>query len=154
MINTSQIYCAALIVVLAFGVGVAHAVSDKYRSLSARLVEDAARQLADNKAGEADALLNLALTSDPSNARAYLLKGEAQRKLDNKEEGLRLISVGLEIEPGDPKALKMHADAALDVGDIEQAEKSLESLQRVCAAPCDAAHQLAEAIDKKRAQEE
>lgn len=124
------------------------AVSDKYRNLSATLTGNAEQQLRQGKAEEADRLLNLALTAHPGNARAFVLKGEAQRKLDNKEEGLRLIGVGLGIEPGDADALKLQGDAALDVGDVEQAEKALSRLRSVCDAPCAAANDLAAAIEK------
>lgn len=136
-----------------FAVTGAEAVSDKYRKLSARLVVDAEQEMLQNRAAEADRLLNLALTADPGNARAYVLKGEAQRQLDNKDEGLRLIGVGLEIEPGDERALRLQGEAALDVGDVEQAEKSLSRLRTVCAAPCEAANSLAEAIEQNRSDE-
>ena len=72
--------------------------------LSARLVTDAEQELLQGKAEAADNILNLALTADPGNARAFFLKGQAQTALGNKDEGLRLISVGLEIEPGEKRA--------------------------------------------------
>lgn len=154
MRNLIKSYSLAFSVALAVGLFAAteaDAVSDKYRKLSARLVVDAEQEMLQDRAAEADRLLNLALTADPGNARAYVLKGEAQRKLDNKDEGLRLIGVGLEIEPGDTRALRLQGEAALDVGDVEQAEKSLNRLRTVCAAPCEAANSLAEAIEQNRA---
>ncbi|MDG2495986.1 MAG: hypothetical protein P8N62_05640 [Alphaproteobacteria bacterium] len=124
----------------------AAAISDSYRSLSARLVSQAEAQLAADKLAKADELLNLALTANPGNARAYVVKGQAQGRLDNKEEALRLIGVGLDIEPGDLAALRLQGDAALAIEDIEQAEKSLSVLRRLCAAPCQSANELAAAI--------
>lgn len=131
-----------------------HAISDRYRDLSARLTTDAEQVLLQGKADAADDLLNLALTADPGNARAYVLKGQAQGRLDNKEEALRLISVGLDIDPGDPTALKLQGEAALALGEIEQAETALSRLRTVCKAPCEAANDLAAAIETDRAAQE
>lgn len=142
--------CFSLSVVLLTATA-AEAVSDKYRKLSARLVIDAEQHLMQDKAAEADRILNLALTADPANARAYVLKGQAQRRLENTEEGLRLLGVGLEIEPGDQVALKLQGETALELGDVEQAEQSLSRLRTVCAAPCADANELADAIARSRA---
>lgn len=153
MIKVSSIFTSALVVAflaVLFTPQTARAVSDKFRQVSERLTADAEQVLLQGKADEADKLLNLALTANPGNARAFVLKGQAQGKLDNNEEGLRLITVGLDIEPGDPQALKLQGDAALVLGDIEQAEKSLNRLRTVCAAPCEAANDLMAAIDAKR----
>ena len=136
------------------GTSAAHAISDRYRDLSARLTTNAEQVLLQGKAEDADDILNLALTADPGNARAYVLKGQAQGKLDNKEEALRLISVGLEIEPGNQAALKLQGEAALAVGELEQAETALSRLRTVCKAPCEAANDLAAAIETDRAAQE
>ena len=136
------------------GTSTAHAISDRYRDLSARLTTNAEQVLLQGKAEDADDMLNLALTADPGNARAYVLKGQAQGKLDNKEEALRLISVGLEIEPGNQAALKLQGEAALAVGELEQAETALSRLRTVCNAPCEAANDLAAAIETDRAAQE
>lgn len=149
MIKNIRSFCLSLALLAGFSTA-AEAVSDKYRNLSERLVANAEQVLLQGKAEEADRLLNLALTAHPGNARAFVLKGQAQRKLDNKQEGLRLIGVALEIEPSDQKALKLQGEAALDVGDVEQAEKSLNRLRIICAAPCEAANVLAAAIEKNR----
>ena len=126
------------------------AISDKYRDLSARLVTDAEQELLQQKAEVADNILNLALTADPGNARAFLLKGKAQTALGNKDEGLRLISVGLEIEPGDLEGLRLQGEYAADLGQIEEAETALNRLRTICDAPCAAADELAQLIDKAR----
>ena len=128
----------------------AQAISDKYRDLSVRLVIDAEQELLQQKAEAADSLLNLALTADPGNARAFLLKGKAQTALGNKDEGLRLISVGLEIEPGDLEGLRLQGEYAADLGQIEEAETALNRLRTICDAPCVAADELSQLIDKVR----
>ena len=128
----------------------AQAISDKYRDLSVRLVIDAEQELLRQKAEAADSLLNLALTADPGNARAFLLKGKAQTALGNKDEGLRLISVGLEIEPGDLEGLRLQGEYAADLGQIEEAETALNRLRTICDAPCVAADELSQLIDKVR----
>ena len=138
---------------LAFAVLMANpalAISDKYRDLAARLVTDAEQELLQQKAEAADTLLNLALTADPGNARAFLLKGKAQTALGNKDEGLRLVSVGLEIEPGDLEGLRLQGKYAAALGQIEEAETALSRLRSVCNAPCAAADELAQLIDKAR----
>lgn len=143
-----------ILVASLLGTSAAFAVSDRYRDLSARLTTNAEQVLLQGKAEAADNMLNLALTADPGNARAYVLKGQAQGELDNKEEALRLISVGLEIEPGNQSALKLQGEAALAIGELEQAETALSRLRTVCKAPCEAANDLAAAIETDRAAQE
>ena len=143
-----------ILVASLLGTSAAFAVSDRYRDLSARLTTNAEQVLLQGKVEAADNMLNLALTADPGNARAYVLKGQAQGKLDNKEEALRLISVGLEIEPGNQSALKLQGEAALAIGELEQAETALSRLRTVCKAPCEAANDLAAAIETDRAAQE
>ena len=138
------------LVFAAFLVSPAQAISDKYRDLSARLVIDAEQELLQQKAEAADGLLNLALTADPGNARAFLLKGKAQTALGNKDEGLRLVSVGLEIEPGDTEGLRLKGEYAADLGQLEEAEIALNRLRSVCDAPCAVADELAQLIDNLR----
>ena len=150
MMTSHKIIVLAVLASL-LGSGAAYAISDRYRDLSARLTTNAEQELLQGKAQQADELLNLALTADPGNAAAYVLKGQAQSKLDNKEEALRLITVGLDIEPGDQAALKLQGEAALALGDVEQAETALTRLRTVCKAPCEAANDLAAAIETDRA---
>lgn len=152
--KTSRKIPSLLLVATLVGTSAAHAISDRYRDLSARLTTNAEQVLLQGKAADADDMLNLALTADPGNARAYVLKGQAQGKLENKEEALRLISVGLEIEPGNQAALKLQGEAALAIGELEQAETALSRLRTVCKAPCEAANDLAAAIETDRAAQE
>ena len=149
MFNSFRLVLLAM-VIASFLVSPALAISDKYRDLSARLVTDAEQELLQQKVEAADSLLNLALTADPGNARAFLLKGKAQTALGNKDEGLRLVSVGLEIEPGDTEGLRLKGEYAADLGQIEEAETALSRLRTVCDAPCAAAEELAQLIDKAR----
>ena len=114
------------------------------------MVTDAEQELLQQKAEAADSLLNLALTADPGNARAFLLKGKAQTALGNKDEGLRLVSVGLEIEPGDTEGLRLKGEYAAGLGQLEEAKTALSRLRTVCDAPCAAADELAQLIDKAR----
>ena len=134
----------------AFLAGPAQAISDTYRDLSARLVTDAEQQLLQQNAEAADNLLNLALTADPGNARAFLLKGKAQTVLGNKDEGLRLVSVGLEIQPGDKEGLRLKGEYAAGLGQIEEAETALSRLRTICDAPCIVADELAQLIETAR----
>lgn len=149
MIKSFRLYAYTLLVGSLFALP-AYAVSDKYRDLSARLVTDAEQKLLQQQSGEADELLNLALTADPGNARAFVLKGQAQTALGNLEEGLRLVSVGLEIEPGDQQGLSLKGEMAAGLGKIEEAEKALSRLRTVCDAPCAAAEDLSQVIEKAR----
>ena len=151
---TSRKTTIFILVASLLGTSAAFAVSDRYRDLSARLTTNAEQILLQGKAEAADNMLNLALTADPGNARAYVLKGQAQSKLENKEEALRLISVGLEIEPGNQSALKLQGEAALAIGELGQAETALSRLRTVCKAPCEAANDLATAIETDRAAQE
>ena len=149
MIKSFRLYAYTFLVGSLFALP-AYAVSDKYRDLSARLVTDAEQKLLQQQSGEADELLNLALTADPGNARAFVLKGQAQTALGNLEEGLRLVSVGLEIEPGDQQGLSLKGEMAAGLGKIEEAEKALSRLRTVCDAPCVAAEDLSQVIEKAR----
>ncbi len=142
--------CVIMLLVAFVMSGPAYAVSDKYRDLSARLTVDAEQKLLQEKSSEADELLNLALTADPGNARAFLLKGKAQTALGNAEEGLRLVTVGLEIEPGDQEGLRLKGEFAAGLGKIEDAETALSRLRSICDAPCAEAEDLSQVIDKAR----
>lgn len=149
MFNSFRLGLLALAVATVFALP-AQAISDKYRDLSARLVTDAEQELLQQKAEAADNLLNLALTADPGNARAFMLKGKAQAAMGNQDEGLRLVTVGLEIEPGDAEGLRLKGEYAAGLGQIEEAETALSRLRTVCAAPCALAEELALLIDKAR----
>ena len=149
MFNSIRFAFLALVITV-FSASAAHAISDKYRDLSARLVTDAEQELLQQKAEAADTLLNLALTADPGNARAFLLKGKAQTALGNKDEGLRLVSVGLEIEPGDKEGLRLKGEYAAGLGQIEEAETALSRLRTICDAPCIVADELAQLIETAR----
>lgn len=149
MFNSIRFAFLALLITV-FSANAALAISDKYRDLSARLVTDAEQELLQQKAKAADTLLNLALTADPGNARAFLLKGKAQTALGNKDEGLRLVSVGLEIEPGDKEGLRLKGEYAAGLGQIEEAETALSRLRTICDAPCIVADELAQLIETAR----
>ena len=149
MFNSIRFAFLALLITV-FSANAALAISDKYRDLSARLVTDAEQELLQQKAEAADTLLNLALTADPGNARAFLLKGKAQTALGNKDEGLRLVSVGLEIEPGDKEGLRLKGEYAAGLGQIEEAETALSRLRTICDAPCIVADELAQLIETAR----
>jgi len=125
----------------------AEAVSRKYRDLSQNLTGEARAELSDDRAQQADAMLNLALTADPANAEAYMLKGQAQKRLGNPEEGLRLMSISLEISPGNVDGLLLQGKTALEVGDLEQAGKSLRQIEQICGVDCAAAEELTVALD-------
>ena len=128
----------------------AQAVSDKYRNLSARLVTDAEQKLLQLDVMAADELLNLALAADPGNARAFVLKGKAQTRLGNADEGYRLVTVGLDIEPSDQEGLQLKGQYAAALGKVDEAEKALSLLRSVCDAPCEAAEDLSVLIEKAR----
>lgn len=149
MINSLR-FCILALLVGSFAAAPALAVSDKYRDLSARLVTDAEQKLLQEKSTEADTLLNLALTADPGNARAFLLKGKAQTAMGNSEEGLRLVTVGLEIEPGDQEGLRLKGEFAAGLGQFDEAETALSRLRTMCDAPCAAAEDLSQLIEKAR----
>jgi len=111
----------------------ARAISDTYRSLSQSLVARADTALTTSRAADADALLDLALTANPGNAEAYILKGRAQTSLGNIEEGLRLLNIGLDIDPLNIDGVVLQGQYALALDDLPQAGQSLKQLRRLCA---------------------
>ncbi len=136
----------SLLVALAI-IPAAHAASAQYSALSQSLVSRADGALAAKQPEKADNLLNLALTADPSNAAAFIAKGQAQKQMGNAEEGLRLLEIGLQIEPANRRVLLLHGRFAVDLGEFEKAEQSLGQLKRLCGDDCVGASQLADHID-------
>lgn len=145
---TPALFSLAFIVTIVWvSVAPAEAVSRKYRDLSQNLTGQAETELSAERAQQADAMLNLALTADPANAEAYMLKGRAQKQLGNPEEGLRLMNISLEISPGNVDGLLLQGKTALEVGDLEQAGKSLRQIEQICGVDCAAAEELTVALD-------
>ena len=127
------------------GLQVEAAPSETYESLSARLVGQAETALSRQDSDGANQFLNLALVADPANVRAYVLKGETLRRQGLAQEGLRLIGVGLDINPLHVEGLILQSQAALDVDNIEQAQTALARVAPLCADACAFASALADA---------
>lgn len=128
----------------------AGAVSDEYRSLSAMLVGEADTALTKGETDRARMLLDRALTADPSNARAFALKGHMTRRTGDPEEGVRLMTIGLDIDPTMTDVLVWQGLAAIDLDDFELAARALAQIERLCGTDCAARQELSAALTEAR----
>ena len=126
------------------------AVSDAYQSLSLELVVKAESDISEERNAEANARLDLALVADPSNARAFVLKGQVQHLLGDTDEGLRLVSIGLQIDPVMREGLVLQTRLASELGNVIVAEAALERFRRICKTDCVEADTLGALVEKAR----
>ncbi len=138
----------SLSVAAIFSVSVAFAASKQYQALAVQLVGEAKAALTAKKSDKADTLANLALTADPSNAAAYVVKARAQEAKGNSEQSLRLVTTGLDIEPNNVAALDFQGTVALKLDNLEQVETTLKNLQTVCGDKCPETGKLKTALAK------
>ena len=126
------------------------AVSDAYQSLSADLVVKAEDDISAERNVEANARLDLALVADPSNARAFVLKGQVQHLLGDTDEGLRLVSIGLQIDPVMREGLVLQTRLASELGNVIVAEAALERFRQICKTNCAEVDTLGALVDMAR----
>ena len=126
------------------------AVSDAYQRLSVDLVVRAEDDISAERNAEANALLDLALVADPGNARAFVLKGQVQHLLGDSDEGLRLVSIGLQIDPVMLEGLVLQARLASELGNVIVAEAALERFRRICKTNCAEADTLGALVETAR----
>ena len=126
------------------------AFSDAYQSLSVDLVVRAEDDISAERNAEANALLDLALVADPGNARAFVLKGQVQHLLGDSDEGLRLVSIGLQIDPVMLEGLVLQARLASELGNVIVAEAALERFRRICKTNCAEADTLDALVETAR----
>ncbi len=128
----------------------AAAVSDAYQSLSMDLVVKAEDDISAARNDEANARLDLALVADPGNARAFVLKGQVQHLLGDTEEGLRLVGIGLQIDPVMREGLVLQSRLASELGNVIVAEAALERFRQICKTNCTEAEQLDALVETAR----
>ena len=126
------------------------AVSDAYQSLSMDLVVKAEDDISAERNAEANARLDLALVADPGNARAFVLKGQVQHLLGDTDEGLRLVSIGLQIDPVMREGLVLQTRLASELGNVIVAEAALERFRRICKTNCAEADTLGALVETAR----
>ena len=128
----------------------AEAVSDAYQSLSMDLVVKAEDDISAARNDEANAGLDLALVADPGNARAFVLKGQVQHLLGDTDEGLRLVGIGLQIDPVMREGLVWQSRLASELGNVIVAEAALERFRQICKTNCTEADQLNALVETAR----
>lgn len=143
---TGKTIFTSLVILLTLSASV-WAASKEYQSLAAKLVGEAEAALTEQDVDKADELANLALTADPANAGAYIAKARAQEAKGDSAQSLRLVGIGLDIEPDNIAALDFQGVVALKMGDVEQAEKTLKKLQIVCPENCPETDKLKAALE-------
>ncbi len=130
----------------------AMAISEKYRSLSETLLSQATVAFDAKQNAQAEELVNLALTANPANAAAFILKGRVHAANGDADEALRIITVGLEIEPANLSGLALQTQLAVQTQRFEQANQALAHYKKICAADCAEADELDRLIAEGRAQ--
>ena len=128
----------------------AGAVSEAYQSLSMDLVVKAEDDISAARNDEANARLNLALVADPGNARAFVLKGQVQHLLGDTSEGLRLVGIGLQIDPVMREGLVLQTRLACELGNITVAEAAFERFRQICKNNCTEVDQLGALVETAR----
>ena len=128
----------------------AGAVSDAYQSLSMDLVVKAEDDISAARNDVANARLDLALVADPGNARAFVLKGQVQHLLGDTDEGLRLVGIGLQIDPVMREGLVLQTRLASELGNVIVAEAALERFRQICKTNCTEADQLGALVETAR----
>lgn len=123
----------------------ARAATSELQDLSRKLFAEADLAFQNRDLEKADSLLTQSLLADPANAEAFFLKGHVSSLNEDPEEGLRLISRGLNINPKDVKARLWAGEAAVSLEDFEEAGVHLERLEKLCGA-CDEQQALAALI--------
>ena len=126
------------------------AVSDAYQSLSMDLVVKAEDDISAARNDDANSRLDLALVADPGNARAFVLKGQVQHLLGDTDEGLRLVGIGLQIDPVMREGLVLQSQLASELGNIIIAEAALERFRQICKSNCAEADQLGVLVETAR----
>ena len=126
------------------------AVSDAYQSLSMDLVVKAEDDISAARNDEANERLDLALVADPGNARAFVLKGQVQHLLGDTDEGLRLVGIGLQIDPVMREGLVLQSRLASELGNVIVAEAALERFRQICKTNCTEADQLGALVETAR----
>ena len=126
------------------------AVSDAYQSLSMDLVVKAEDDISAARNDDANARLDLALVADPGNARAFVLKGQVQHLLGDTDEGLRLVGIGLQIDPVMREGLVLQSRLASELGNVIVAEAALERFRQICKTNCAEADQLSALVETAR----
>ena len=128
----------------------AGAVSDAYQSLSMDLVVKAEDDISAARNDDANMRLDLALVADPGNARAFVLKGQVQHLLGDTDEGLRLVGIGLQIDPVMREGLVLQSRLASELGNVIVAEAALERFRQICKTNCTEADQLGALVETAR----
>ena len=132
----------------------AGAVSDAYQSLSMDLVVKAEDDISAARNDDANMRLDLALVADPGNARAFVLKGQVQHLLGDTDEGLRLVGIGLQIDPVMREGLVLQSRLASELGNVIVAEAALERFRQICKTNCAEADQLSALVETARSASE
>ena len=88
--------------------------------------------------------------ADPGNARAFVLKGQVQHLLGDTDEGLRLVSIGLQIDPVMREGLVLQTQLASELGNVIVAEAALERFRRICKTNCAEADRLGALVETAR----
>ena len=132
----------------------AGAVSDVYQSLSMDLVVKAEDDISAARNDDANMRLDLALVADPGNARAFVLKGQVQHLLGDTDEGLRLVGIGLQIDPVMREGLVLQSRLASELGNVIVAEAALERFRQICKTNCAEADQLSALVETARSASE
>ena len=129
----------------------AMAISEKYRSQSENLLAQAAAAFAAEQIQQADDLVNLALTANPANAAAFILKGQIHAANGDTAEALRIVTVGLAIEPANLPAIALQIELAVEIERFEQADEALATYEKICLDDCGQVEPLRRLIDDNRA---
>jgi len=138
--------CGALAAIFLLAAGAAGAATDRAGNLEA-----GRKALERQEYVTAVAEFERAVVADPRNPDAYVLLGQAHRRLGMPGRALKYSRLALELRPNHPPALMLRGEAYLDQGQLAPAEEALARLRARCAGQCGPADELGRSIDRFKA---
>ncbi|MET0238580.1 MAG: tetratricopeptide repeat protein [Sphingobium sp.] len=143
---------AAVSLAVVLAISSSASLGQKPSSLSPRSIQWSEKGVAAFAAGDLDGATDAyetALTLDPRNRVAFVGLAEIAHKQDLPGKAIRYYDEALSLDPKDVSALQNQGLAMLEKGAVESARGNLARIKQNCKSRCDAADQLASAIEDK-----
>jgi len=141
---------AALALALAVAVtsSVGHGADRQADPRAAALISEGRSELAAGQVQAAIDSFEAALAVDPGYTPIYLDLAEAARRSGLQGKAIRYYREALERDPNNLAAISGEGEALLEKGAIEKARRNLAQLESMCGDDCEAARQLAAALER------
>lgn len=144
-----QVAVAAVAALLSMA---AHAADVPARNAppQARALREARVLVAERRWAEAERILSAHVRVDGRDADAYNLLGFSLRHLDRMPQALAAYRRALELDPAHLGAHEYIGEAYIRIGDLEQAQRHLDALVRLCPSGCAELEDLRASLQQAR----